>query len=88
MRETASQGGNIEALRKAPEWFVRKVSESRVDLYGPEYALPFKGRPNNDRRFSKRQKAINKIQEIKAGHKETAQETVKRIAALKKRAKR
>jgi hypothetical protein len=79
---------SIEALKKAPAWFVKRVSENRVAMWGEEYALPFKGRANDDYRFSSRQKAINKIQEIKQNRKESPAERVKRLAALKKRAKR
>jgi hypothetical protein len=86
--ETSSRDKSVEALRKAPAWFVKRVSENRIALYGDEYAIPFKGRPNNDYRFSSRQKAINKVQEAKANRKESGPERVKRLAKIKKAMKR
>ncbi len=86
--ETNTRNKSIEALRKAPAWFVERVSENRIALYGDEYAIPFKGRANDDYRFSSRQKAINKVQEAKAKRKESPTERVKRLAKLKKAMKR
>ena len=86
--ETNTRNKSIEALKKAPAWFVKRVSENRVALYGEEYAIPFKGRPNDDYRFSSRQKAINKVQEAKQNRTETGPERVKRLAKLKKKMKR
>ncbi len=90
MKETASRGGHLDALRKAPKFFIESVNRNR-EARGLE-PLTIEGRANNDHRFSAKQREYNKLMEAKMAKPMTAVERVrdqaKRLAASKRKSKR
>ena len=90
MKETASRGGHLDALKNAPKFFIEAVNRNR-ESRGLE-PLTIEGRANNDYRFSAKQRAYNKLKEAEQKKPMNAVERVrsqaKRLAASKKRSKR